>query len=124
MNIEYEIKGEGRLEGGDYICTSGIAFIGCGMRTNYNAIQQLMENDLFSGKTVVVVKDQLQIQEQMHLDCYFNVIAKYKVVLGGSRLHHKGGKEQPLVDEWVQEYNEEAQKYHYVLKQDSVDFEK
>lgn len=106
VNIEYEIQGDGRLEGGDYIPTSSSAFIGCGMRTNYDAIHQLMSNDLMSGKIVVVIKDQLMIQEEMHIDTYFNVIAKYKVVLAQHRLRHKSDNHQLLIDEWVHEYDD------------------
>lgn len=124
INIEQQIQGDGRLEGGDYICTSSYAYIGCGMRTNYNAIMQLMDKDLMSGKIVAVVKDQLHWQHQMHLDTYFNVIGKYKVVMGTNRLRHNNDVNQVLVDEWHHVFNEETQKQSQVLKLENVDFEK
>ena len=68
------IKGEGRLEGGDYIPAGNISLIGCGMRTNDEGIRQLLEADAFGHDTVVVVRDHKLWQMQMHLDTHFNII--------------------------------------------------
>ena len=71
----YRIKGnDSYLEGGDYIPFGTISLIGRGLRTNQNAIDELIENDCFVHDTVVVVKDRWKDQYQMHLDTYFNVI--------------------------------------------------
>ncbi len=82
----HEISGEKAfLEGGDFFITEETAFIGCGMRTTIEAIQQLMELDLIGTKTVVVVKDKRFYQAQMHLDTYFNIIDSDLVTLGLER---------------------------------------
>lgn len=73
----YRISGENSyLEGGDYIPFGTISLIGQGLRTNQNAIDELLENDCFGHDTVVVVRDCWRDQYQMHLDTYFNVIDK------------------------------------------------
>jgi arginine deiminase len=47
-----------------------------------DAIKQLLENDCFGCRYVVVVKDNLRDQEEMHLDTYFNIInAKLGIML-------------------------------------------
>lgn len=71
----YRICGEkSYLEGGDYIPFGTISFIGQGLRTSQEAIDELLENDCFGHDTVVVVRERWKDQYQMHLDTYFNVI--------------------------------------------------
>ena len=72
----YEIEGKGRMEGGDYIPAGTVSFIGCGMRTNQEAIEQMLANDAFGHDTVIVPKQHCQWQLEMHLDTYFNIIDK------------------------------------------------
>lgn len=87
----YQITGDARLEGGDFIPAGKTAFIGQGLRTNSLAIEQLIAQDAFGDiKTLVVVKDLYKNQDQMHLDTYFNIIASDKAVLIDSRM--KGGE--------------------------------
>ena len=81
------ITGEGRLEGGDYIPAGTRAFIGCGMRTNMEGIEQIMRADAFGHDTIVVVKDRKWWQMQMHLDTYFNIIDRDLCTLVESRLY-------------------------------------
>ena len=69
----YEIKGDGRLEGGDFLPAGDTAFLGQGLRTNAAAVGQLLSADAFGTKRVVIVKDPWQNQVQMHLDTYFNI---------------------------------------------------
>ncbi len=83
----HRIHGEARLEGGDYIPAGTFAYIGCGMRTNQEAIDQLLENDLIGHDTLVVCRDVKFWQLQMHLDTYFNVIDRDLVTLVESRLN-------------------------------------
>ena len=90
------INGEGRLEGGDYLRGGTISYIGCGMRTNLDAIEQIMHADAFGHDTVAVVKDQKLWQMQMHLDTYFNIIDKDLCTLVESRYLAKEGD-----PEWV-----------------------
>ncbi|MBR5133705.1 MAG: hypothetical protein IKV29_06340 [Alistipes sp.] len=90
------ITGEGRLEGGDYLRGGDISYIGCGMRTNIEAIQQIMDADAFGHDTIAVVNDHKWWQMQMHLDTYFNIIDKDLCTLVESRYYAKEGD-----PEWV-----------------------
>jgi arginine deiminase len=90
------ITGEGRLEGGDYLRGGTISYIGCGMRTNIEAIRQIMEADAFGHDTIAVVNDHKWWQMQMHLDTYFNIIDKDLCTLVESRYYAKEGD-----PEWV-----------------------
>jgi arginine deiminase len=90
------ISGDGRLEGGDYLRGGDISYIGCGMRTNMAAIQQIMDADAFGHDTVAVVNDHKWWQMQMHLDTYFNIIDKDLCTLVESRYYAKQGD-----PEWV-----------------------
>ncbi len=97
-----EIKGDGRLEGGDYIPAGTVSFIGCGMRTNMHAVEQIMKANAFGHDTVVVVRDHKLWQMQMHLDTYFNIIDKKLCTLVSSRLNAKPGTpEYVTVDVYV-----------------------
>ena len=87
----YEVNGDGRLEGGDYIPAGNISFIGCGMRTNIEAINQMMEADVFGHDTVIVVKDHLRWQMEMHLDTHFNIIDKDLCTMQRSRMEAAPG---------------------------------
>ena len=91
-----EIKGEGRLEGGDYIPAGTCSLIGCGMRTNMEAIRQIMEADAFGHDTIVVVNDHKLWQMQMHLDTYFNIMDKDLCTLVTSRLNAKPGEPESV----------------------------
>jgi len=82
----YEVKGEGRLEGGDYFSAGDTALIGQGLRTNAEGVKQLLDNRVFGVPRVVVVKDSWQNQEEMHLDTYFNIISPKLAVLVDLRM--------------------------------------
>ena len=90
------ITGDGRLEGGDYLRGGTISYIGCGMRTNLEAIKQIMYADAFGHDTVAVINDHKWWQMQMHLDTYFNIIDKDLCTLVESRYLAKMGE-----PEWV-----------------------
>lgn len=90
------ITGDGRLEGGDYLRGGTISYIGCGMRTNLEAIKQIMNADAFGHDTVAVINDHKWWQMQMHLDTYFNIIDKDLCTLVESRYLAKKGE-----PEWV-----------------------
>lgn len=113
------ITGEGRLEGGDYLRGGDISYIGCGMRTNIEAIQQIMKADAFGHDTVVVVNDHKLWQMQMHLDTYFNIIDKDLCTLVESRLYAKEGD-----PEWVtiDIYSRKSGEKEYTLTQKDVPF--
>ncbi len=113
------IVNEGRLEGGDYIPAGEVSFIGCGMRTNIEAIQQIMDADAFGHDTVAVVNDHKWWQMQMHLDTYFNIIDKDLCTLVESRLYAKEGD-----PEWVTVdlYTRRPGEKEYTLTQQDVPF--
>ena len=113
------ITGEGRLEGGDYLRGGNVSYIGCGMRTNIEAIRQIMEADAFGHDTIAVVNDHKLWQMQMHLDTYFNIIDKDLCTLVESRLYAKKGD-----PEWVTVdiYSRKSGDKQYVLTQKDVPF--
>jgi arginine deiminase len=113
------ITGDGRLEGGDYLRGGDISYIGCGMRTNIEAIKQVMEADAFGHDTVAVVKDHKWWQMQMHLDTYFNIIDKDLCTLVESRYYAKEGD-----PEWVTVdiYARKAGEKRYELTRKDVPF--
>ena len=113
------ITGDGRLEGGDYLRGGDISYIGCGMRTNMEAIQQIMDADAFGHDTVAVVKDAKWWQMQMHLDTYFNIIDKDLCTLVESRYYAKeGDPEWVTVDLYTRKNGEKA----YTLTRQDVPF--
>ncbi|MBO5732331.1 MAG: hypothetical protein J6R38_01750 [Alistipes sp.] len=114
-----KITGEGRLEGGDYLRGGTISFIGCGMRTNIEAIKQIMEADAFGHDTIAVVNDHKWWQMQMHLDTFFNIIDKDLCTLVESRYYAKEGD-----PEWVTVdlYTRESGQKEYRLTQQDVPF--
>ena len=114
-----KITGEGRLEGGDYLRGGTMSFIGCGMRTNIEAIRQIMEADAFGHDTIAVVNDHKWWQMQMHLDTFFNIIDKDLCTLVESRYYAKEGE-----PEWVTVdlYTRESGQKEYRLTQQDVPF--
>lgn len=112
----FEVEGEGRLEGGDYIPAGTEAFIGCGMRTNIEAIEQMMKADAFGHDTVVVVKDHLRWQMEMHLDTHFGIIDKDLCTMQASRANAKpGDKEYVTVDVYARK---KGSKEYKLIKRD------
>ena len=121
MGVEpiLSITGDGRLEGGDYLRGGTISYIGCGMRTNIEAIRQIMQADAFGHDTIVVVNDRKWWQMQMHLDTYFNIIDKDLCTLVESRYLAK--ESDP---EWVTVdlYTRERGGKEYSLTQKEIPF--
>lgn len=108
-----------RLEGGDYIPAGNQSFIGCGMRTNIEAINQIMAADGFGHNTVAVVKDRKWWQMQMHLDTYFNIIDRDLCTLTQSRFEaQEGDPEWVTVDIYSRENEGDA----YTLTRQDVPF--
>ena len=113
------ITGEGRLEGGDYLRGGTLSYIGCGMRTNLDAIEQIMRADAFGHDTVAVVNDHKWWQMQMHLDTYFNIIDKDLCTLVESRyLAKEGDPEWVTVDLYTRKRGEKD----YMLTQREIPF--
>lgn len=113
------ISGDGRLEGGDYLRGDDISFIGCGMRTNIEAIKQIMDADAFGHNTIAVVHDHKRWQMQMHLDTYFNIIDSDLCTLVESRYYAKEGD-----SEWVTVdlYTRKSGEKEYTLTQKNIPF--
>lgn len=113
------ISGDGRLEGGDYLRGDDISFIGCGMRTNIEAIRQIMDADAFGHNTIAVVHDHKRWQMQMHLDTYFNIIDSDLCTLVESRYYAKEGE-----PEWVTVdlYTRKSGEKEYTLTQKNIPF--
>jgi arginine deiminase len=107
----YEVTGHGRLEGGDFIPADSVCFIGQGLRTNSTAIKQLLENNVFDSKEVVVVKDNLKQPHQMHLTKYFNFLNKNTVVFAENRME---GDNETKAD--VYEYSTDQERYRLVRR--------
>ncbi len=82
----YEVTGDGRLEGGDFLPAGDTAFLGQGLRTNAQGVGQLLRARVFGVPRVVIVKDPWQNQDQMHLDTYFNILGPKKAVLVEERM--------------------------------------
>ena len=78
-NLNVEIIGEvkdGYLEGGDYfVARENLSMLGIGLRTNINAGNYLMENDLLGTRFMALIYDENdKDQQRMHLDTYFNIL--------------------------------------------------
>jgi arginine deiminase len=85
----YEVAGTARLEGGDFIPAGGTALIGQGLRTNAEAIRQLLQARVFGTPRVAVIKDSWKNQDQMHLDTYFNIIDQNLAVIVEERIDQR-----------------------------------
>lgn len=115
----YEIEGDGRMEGGDYIPAGTVSFIGCGMRTNQEAIDQMLANNVFGHDTVIVPKQHCRWQLEMHLDTYFNIIDKNLCTMVARRKDAPVGDPYYIsADVYVRAHGET----NYRLAQDDVSF--
>ncbi len=75
VDIIGEIK-EGFLEGGDFfVARENLSMLGIGLRTNVQAGNYLMENDLLGTRYMAFIYDENdKDQQRMHLDTYFNIL--------------------------------------------------
>ena len=54
-----------------------LCFVGVGLRSNMEAVNYIMEQDLFGTHRVAVVYDRFDHnQDRMHLDCVFNILGR------------------------------------------------
>jgi arginine deiminase len=101
------------LEGGDFVPAGDISYIGCGIRTNQEAINYLMKNDLFGSRYVAVVKDLFdRCQDRMHLDTFFNIVDNNTCVIS-SGVSGIDNPKRRLVDEYKRD---DFGKYHLTRK--------
>ena len=84
------------LEGGDYLPFRDFAMINCGLRTTQSAIDQLLKYNLLGKDELVVVRDRLKSQVQMHLDSYCNVIDEDLMTLCTNRYAAERGSKDFL----------------------------
>ena len=113
----HEIK-NGTLEGGDFLPAGDRVYIGQGVRTNADAIKELMDNDCFGSREVVVVKDRWLNQQEMHLDTHFNIIARDLAVMVEDRF----SRQVPVKRLWADVYVQNAGGKGYRLLAKDVDF--
>jgi len=127
LKVVGAVEAPGFLEGGDFFPGgSERCFFGVGVRSNVEAVQQLMLQDLCGTNKVVVVKDELdRSQDRMHLDCYFNIISSNCVLL----LDEAMGVDAPLhrvVDEYEKRAplpGERGQRFgEYLLVKKNIEF--
>jgi arginine deiminase len=95
-----EVQGEGRLEGGDFLPAGRRAFLGQGIRTNQQALEQLLTADAFGADEVIAVKDGWKQQQEMHLDTYFNIADEGIAVLIQDRYDCAGSPKCLTADLW------------------------
>ncbi len=123
----YEITGNGRLEGGDFIPCGEYAMIGQGLRTNAEGIKQLLENGAFGYHEIAVVKDSYGQQDEMHLDTFFNIAGSNKAIIMEERVDHYDDQgnfvsanpdKKTTVDVYHLDENEE-----YVLRHSDMPFQ-
>jgi arginine deiminase len=113
-----EIPDPGRLEGGDFFAVGDMGMIGIGLRSNIEAVQYMMDNDLLGYDRVVVVKDFLESsQDRMHLDTYFSILSNDCCVL----LEDCIGEDSPT-RRYVDEYRRNGDGSEYKLFKQDVEF--
>lgn len=71
------------LEGGDHLLlNNSLTLIHIGLRSNYKAVQFLMENDLLGTDKLAVIKNTGDTsQERSHLDTFFNIVNEKTVIM-------------------------------------------
>lgn len=109
------VTAPGTLEGGDFFPAGiDLCMIGVGLRSNMDAVQYLLDNDLFGTERVAVVKDYFdQNQQRMHLDTVFNIIGPKVCIM----LKDIQGKESPM-RRLVDEYRRDATGRYFVYRHD------
>lgn len=123
MSPIHKIDGEGAyLEGGDFLPFVDSAFIGCGLRTTKPAIEQLMKKNLLGWDKLIVVKDEWQEQEQMHLDTFFNVIDKDLATLDAKRYEAKKGDSRYLTIDIYERENSKSEYRKTISNRGFVDY--
>jgi len=108
INPVYQVNGRGVLEGGDFIPAGRFALIGCGLRTNQEAISQLLKNNAFGYDEVAVVFDPYKKEHEMHLDTYFEIVGEDKALIVQDRIDTKRQKADPAKTSMVQVYERDT----------------
>ena len=93
----HQINGSATLEGGDFVAAKDYALIGLGLRTNANAIDQLINSNAMGYGEIGVVVDSFRQQDEMHLDTYFNFVAHNKALLLEDRMNNNPQKSTSVI---------------------------
>ena len=89
------------------------------MRTNFNAVQQLMDNNIWGTRRIADVRDVFDCsQQRMHLDTIFNVVSDNLCILLETVMG-ENSKHRRLVNEYTINNNGK-----YVLSKKDVEFSK
>ena len=104
LHVQGRIKDPGFLEGGDFFPAGrDLALLGIGLRSNYAAAQQLMDNDWLGTTRFAVVRDEFdKDQDRMHLDCVFSILT-HDCCLMCEDMMGAESKTRRLVDLWVRD---------------------
>jgi len=116
-----EIKEPGTVEGGDFFAGGNdLCFIGEGLRTNMNGIEQMFDQDLFGTRRVAVVHDKYDLnQQRMHLDTVFNICSRNSCVMLET-IMGESSKLKRTVTEYVRnKYTNE-----YDISRENIEFSK
>lgn len=102
LDVIGRIPDSAHLEGGDFFpLGEKLCLLGIGPRSDWAAVEYLLERDLLGTSTVAVVKDEFERkQERMHLDTVFNVLGDNCCIM----LENMMGAESPtrrMVDEYT-----------------------
>lgn len=115
-NPVWRITGDGNyLEGGDYIPFGNMGIIGCGLRTTFGAIEQMMNHNVMGHDTIIIVNDHWKNQYQMHLDTYFNVIDHDLVTLCFNRYDAKNANDVNFLTIQMFARKPGSKSYHEVM---------
>lgn len=125
LNVIGQIPSHGFLEGGDFFPVGkDLSFIGIGPRSDWAAVEYLLQNDLVGTEKVVVVKDMFEKKQQrMHLDTVFSIIGKDCCVM----LEDIMGESSPtrrLVDEYVYTGDSSGNVGKYKKNKENIEFSK
>ncbi|KNC85787.1 hypothetical protein SARC_02050 [Sphaeroforma arctica JP610] len=113
-----EIPDPGRLEGGDFFALGDSCMIGVGLRTNMEAIQYMMDEDLLGYNKIQVIKDELEVsQDRMHLDTYFSILDDHTVCVMEECLGEDSNTRR-----YVDEYVRKDENSSYEKVQSDVEF--
>mmetsp|Transcript_8311 Transcript_8311/g.17872 ORF Transcript_8311/g.17872 Transcript_8311/m.17872 type:complete len:471 (+) Transcript_8311:46-1458(+) len=119
LEVVGEVQAPGYLEGGDFFpAGEDLCFIGVGPRSNFEAAQHMMQNDLFGTQRVAVVRDEYErSQERMHLDTVFNILDVDCCLM----LEDMMGAQSPT-RRLVDEYTRDSSSSQYRLSREGIEF--
>lgn len=130
LNVIGRIPFPGHMEGGDFFpAGEKLSLIGIGPRSDWDAVQYLLKEDLIGTEAVAVVKDQFERkQERMHLDTVFNILSS-DCCLMLEEMMSENSPTKRVVDEYVYKTSQQAESApsastvgSYVLNRKGVEF--